>query len=151
MFQFYDSPIKRFRAKKYGNNGNKFQFYDSPIKSSDMEKYKTAFVGFNSMIVRLKVYIGLFIFMQSKFQFYDSPIKSIELPDGRFMMNRKFQFYDSPIKSYGRFGPFRIYCCFNSMIVRLKGKTHSLSCPPLQRFQFYDSPIKRLPKSYGRR
>ena len=56
MFQFYDSPIKRFEGGSFKNGAIK---------------------GFNSMIVRLKEIIGfLGNTGRTTFQFYDSPIKS---------------------------------------------------------------------------
>ena len=55
-FQFYDSPIKRNPRKWSFRWRKQFQFYDSPIKSSSGEVQKEVdFIGFNSMIVRLKV------------------------------------------------------------------------------------------------
>ena len=55
-----------------------FQFYDSPIKSISCSFFFLFFLGFNSMIVRLKVALQNFlnIIFAWVFQFYDSPIKS---------------------------------------------------------------------------
>ena len=56
--------------------------------------------SFNSMIVRLKVFVDIrnekFAF---EFQFYDSPIKSVP-QCGHVSNTNVFQFYDSPIKSH---------------------------------------------------
>ena len=80
-----------------------------------------AVMGFNSMIVRLKVVYNVSPHGSTTFQFYDSPIKSdkqIRDAEGRIV----FQFYDSPIKSPTHFTPATTDPArFNSMIVRLKG------------------------------
>ena len=54
----------------------RFQFYDSPIKRfRKIFKRKKELISFNSMIVRLKaVPQGVTLHIR-KFQFYDSPIK----------------------------------------------------------------------------
>ena len=60
------------------NRSSKFQFYDSPIKRHlPFPVIGIHFLGFNSMIVRLKdsrLWKKGKYFI--KFQFYDSPIKS---------------------------------------------------------------------------
>ena len=61
MFQFYDSPIKRYLHCFITNSEKKFQFYDSPIK-------------------RLR--FGRKGLMSTGFQFYDSPIKRRQAAHG---------------------------------------------------------------------
>ena len=76
---------------------------------------------FNSMIVRLK-----------------GDVDTWEIKP-----QHMFQFYDSPIKSVIWYLAYAIlFCCFNSMIVRLKDKYQG-KFPDTFLFQFYDSPIKR--------
>ena len=74
-FQFYDSPIKSTDGVGRTPHLNLFQFYDSPIKSTSAANRMTAYVCFNSMIVRLKAAPGNMFFGVKAFQFYDSPIK----------------------------------------------------------------------------
>ena len=59
------------------------------------DSYET---GFNSMIVRLKVFQKNYFADLKLFQFYDSPIKSLGVRHG-WTNSSEFQFYDSPIKS----------------------------------------------------
>ena len=54
-FQFYDSPIKSEKQSGEYEVMYLFQFYDSPIKSCARQTAYEGQVGFNSMIVRLKV------------------------------------------------------------------------------------------------
>ena len=82
---------------------------------------------FNSMIVRLKAPIlELFVTYTYVFQFYDSPIKSFSsTPCCTF--EAWFQFYDSPIKSRIKVILSKYKRRFNSMIVRLKVNTPSIT------------------------
>ena len=122
QFQFYDSPIKSYNEGSITFSAySKFQFYDSPIKSFLFFIILSEIMGFNSMIVRLKVYwVQPRTITNEVFQFYDSPIKRLAgvlYP----ILDRRFQFYDSPIKRTVCATQLSIRTmCFNSMIVRLK-------------------------------
>ena len=96
------------------------------------------------MIVRLKDGVKILQFFNRKmFQFYDSPIKSL-LAYRLASKPRTFQFYDSPIKrDFAKLVKWYL-SCFNSMIVRLKGKRTMNVEEIFISFQFYDSPIKRI-------
>ena len=59
MFQFYDSPIKSHLVFQEAGVNLSFQFYDSPIKSNIFQIVVFFYFSFNSMIVRLKVFMQI--------------------------------------------------------------------------------------------
>ena len=78
-FQFYDSPIKRDGPRCRPGPSTPFQFYDSPIKRSYSSTPSKCELGFNSMIVRLKVQ-SLCLLSPSCFCSFNSMIVRLKAP-----------------------------------------------------------------------
>ena len=102
---------------------------------------------FNSMIVRLKVFVVAGgVNKIPPFQFYDSPIKRLENAEQAARIV-SFNSMIVRLKETPENGVFGGENSFNSMIVRLKVCNSRPENNRFKRFQFYDSPIKRTEKS----
>ena len=90
--------LKRSTAITPSSSWAKFQFHEGPIKTRCWHKSTYTPVRFNSMKVRLKRNMLLYLGEDALFQFHEGPIKTF-CKTSIDLTKTLFQFHEGPIKT----------------------------------------------------